>query len=169
VIRRNRLRLPKCSVAVLCMAMALVAVGTAAGRPAAQTPQTTLTGQAPAARSVWQGVYTELQASRGERDYGRTCAKCHGLSLEGDAASEVPPLSADVLMRRWSGRTVQGLFELMSRSMPADAPGTLSPQRSAELVAYLLRANNLPSGETPLPSGPDALAGIAIEREAVGR
>ncbi len=141
----------------LCLAMAVAAGGAAAARQSAE---------APGARSVWDGVYTELQASRGERDYGRTCARCHGLSLEGDTASEVPALDADVFMRRWSGRTVRGLFDVLTRSMPADAPGTLSPQRSAELVAYLLRANNLPAGEMPLPAAPDGLAAITIERTA---
>lgn len=146
----------------LCLAMAITAGGAAGARQETQAPA------APGTRSVWDGVYTELQASRGERDYGRTCAKCHGLSLEGDTASEVPSLNADVFLRRWSGRTVRGLFDLLTRSMPADAPGTLSPQRSAELVAYLLRASHLPAGDTPLPAAPEGLAAIVIERAAAG-
>lgn len=127
---------------------------------------TVVAAPAQAPRSIWDGVYTEQQASRGERDYGRTCARCHGLSLEGDAASEVPALNADVFMRRWSGRSARGLFDVLLRSMPADAPGTLSPQRSAELMAYLLRASNVPPGDEPLPFEPDGLAAIAIERSA---
>lgn len=149
----------------LCVALVVTASRVAAAPPADPVGQATTTSAA-GARSVWTGVYTELQASRGERDYGRTCAKCHGLSLEGDAASEVPALNADAFMRRWSGKTVRGLFDVLVRSMPADAPGTLSPQRSAELVAYLLRANALPAGDTLLPSDPDELAAITIERAA---
>ncbi len=158
---RKRLRLPKAALGAA--GLALLSFGTATAVRAAQSAQSS---DVTAPRSVWDGVYTEQQASRGERDYGRTCAKCHGLSLEGDAASEVPALNADVFMRRWSGRTARGLFDVLARSMPADAPGTLNPQRSAELVAYLLRANNVPSGEQPLPLEPDGLAAITIERSA---
>ena len=32
----------------------------------------------PAKQSVWDGVYTEAQAARGERQYGRSCEQCHG-------------------------------------------------------------------------------------------
>jgi cytochrome c5 len=158
---RKGLRLPKPSLAAA--GLSLLAFGFAAAVAAAQSAPA---AEAKTARSVWDGVYTDQQASRGERDYGRSCAKCHGLSLEGDAASEVPALNADVFMRRWSGRTARGLFDVLARSMPADAPGTLSPQRTTELMAYLLRANNVPSGEQPLPLEPDGLAAIAIERAA---
>ncbi|HET9568797.1 MAG TPA: hypothetical protein VFP16_10540, partial [Vicinamibacterales bacterium] len=42
-------------------------------------------GQEPTAkRSIKDGVYTEVQANRGEREYGRTCEHCHGAGLEGD-------------------------------------------------------------------------------------
>jgi cytochrome c5 len=63
---------------------------------------TQVRAQAGETRSVLQGVYTEVQADRGERDYGRSCAQCHGFSLEGDAASEVPALGPDAFMRRSS-------------------------------------------------------------------
>ena len=36
-----------------------------------------------AAASVWDGVYTEEQAKRGETIYYERCAVCHGAQLEG--------------------------------------------------------------------------------------
>ena len=34
-------------------------------------------------RSVWDGVYTEDQAKRGEALYGERCIRCHGPSYMG--------------------------------------------------------------------------------------
>ena len=36
-----------------------------------------------AARSVWEGVYTEEQARRGAELYAQECASCHGPLLTG--------------------------------------------------------------------------------------
>jgi len=119
-----------------------------------------------ASRYAWDGVYTDIQADRGEREYGRTCSHCHGLSLEGDGAREIPTLMSDPFMRRWRGRTVEALFDTLTRSMPADDRGTLTPRATADLVAYLLRANGAPSGEAPLPSERAAIAAIVIDRKS---
>jgi S-disulfanyl-L-cysteine oxidoreductase SoxD len=37
-----------------------------------------------ASRSVWDGVYTEAQAKRGEALFAENCVTCHGPALEGD-------------------------------------------------------------------------------------
>ena len=123
---------------------------------------------APPARYAWDGVYTDLQADRGEREYGRTCAHCHGLSLEGDGASEVPTLVSDPFLRRWRGRTAQSLFDTLMRSMPADARGSMTPRMTADMVAYLLRANGVPAGQSPLPQEREALAAIVIDQKSSG-
>ena len=118
---------------------------------------------APAARVAWDGVFTDLQADRGEREYGRTCSHCHGLSLEGDGAQEIPALVSDPFMRHWRGRTVQALFDTLIRSMPADDRGSLTPPATADMIAYLLRANGARAGDAPLSSDRDALAGVVID------
>jgi mono/diheme cytochrome c family protein len=116
-------------------------------------------------RSAWDGIYSELQADRGEREYGRTCSHCHGLSLEGDGAREIPTLVTDQFLRRWRGKTVQSLFDSLVRSMPADNRGSLTPRMTADMIAYLLRANGAPSGDMPLPSERDALAAVVIDEK----
>jgi mono/diheme cytochrome c family protein len=113
-------------------------------------------------RYAGSGAYTDQQADRGERAYGRTCAHCHGLSLEGDGAHEIPALMSDAFSRRWRGKTVQALFDTLIRSMPADDRGTLTPPAASDLVAYLLRANGAPAGESPLPSEREPLGRIVI-------
>jgi mono/diheme cytochrome c family protein len=117
----------------------------------------------PAARYAWDGVFTDLQADRGEREYGRTCSHCHGLALEGDGAREIPTLISDPFMRHWRGRTAQALFDTLMRSMPADDRGSLTPRATADMIAYLLRANGAPSGDSPLSSERDALASVVFE------
>jgi alcohol dehydrogenase (cytochrome c) len=140
--------------------VAAIVVG-AASIAGAQAPAAPVT----ATRYAWDGVFTDGQADRGEREYGRTCSHCHGLSLEGDGAREIPTLVSDPFMRHWRGRTVQALFETLQRSMPADDRGTLSARTTADLIAYLLRANGAPAGETPLPSERDAMAVLVIDKK----
>jgi len=109
-------------------------------------------------------VYTDLQANRGEREYGRTCEHCHGPGLEGDAAREIPPLVSDPFMRSWRGKNLKELFDLLSRSMPADNRGSLSARTYTDLIAYLLRVNEFPAGTSALPEAPADLEAISIEQ-----
>ena len=118
-----------------------------------------------AAKSAWTGVYTDAQADRGEREYGRTCSHCHGLSLEGDGSREIPALVLDSFMRHWRGRPVQALFDTLMRSMPADDRGSMTPRMTADMIAYLLRANGAPAGDAPLPSERDALAALIFDEK----
>jgi S-disulfanyl-L-cysteine oxidoreductase SoxD len=122
-------------------------------------------GQDPEAkRSIKDGVYTEIQANRGEREYGRTCEHCHGAGFEGDAGREIPPLVSDPFMRNWNGKNLKELFDLLSRSMPADNRGSLSARTYTDLIAYLLRANDAPAGTSALPDSPAGLEAITIEK-----
>jgi quinoprotein glucose dehydrogenase len=121
--------------------------------------------QEPAAkRSVRDGVFSQGQADRGRRVYGRSCEHCHGASLEGNDVSEIPTLVYEPFMRQWNGRTVKDLFEHVSRSMPADARGSLTPRNYSDVVAFVLESNGFPVGEADLSEKPDELAAIMIER-----
>jgi len=35
-------------------------------------------------RTVWDGIYTDEQATRGEALYGEHCVRCHGATLQGN-------------------------------------------------------------------------------------
>jgi cytochrome c len=118
----------------------------------------------PAKQSVWDGVYTDAQAGRGERQYGRSCAQCHGPDLAGDPIMEIPALSLDSFMTSWSGKTVKDLFDTVKRSMPKDKPGSLGTGAYLDVVAYLLQVNRFPSGVRELPRAPEQLESVAIER-----
>jgi hypothetical protein len=113
---------------------------------------------------VWDGVYTQAQATRGERQYGRSCEPCHGANMAGDPVEEVPSLVLDSFMTEWNGRSVKELFDTVKRSMPKDNPGSLGTGAYVDVVAYLLQANKFPSGGTELDRNPDRLEPIVIER-----
>lgn len=93
-------------------------------------------------------VYTEEQASRGERVFTTVCAVCHGRN------EFVGPIFA----MTWMAEPVGSLFEHISTAMPQDRPGSLSVEEYAAVVAYLLRLNGRPAGERELPADAELLA-----------
>ena len=46
--------------------------------------------------------------------------------------------------------------------MPADAPGSLKPAEIADIIAFILKKDSMPAGETDLPSDPSALKAIKL-------
>jgi cytochrome c len=118
----------------------------------------------PARQSVWDGVYTDAQASRGQRQYARACEQCHGPDMSGDPVEEIPSLVLDSFMRSWNGRSVKDLFDSVKQSMPKDKPGSLGTGAYVDIVAYLLQANKFPSGSRDLGRTPEQLQPVVIER-----
>jgi mono/diheme cytochrome c family protein len=107
------------------------------------------------ARTTWSGVFTSAQADRGGAVYAQSCANCHGSGLEG--ADMSPALAGAAFMASWNDLTLGDLFERIRISMPADRPGSLSRPQMADVIAYLLRANQFPAGATDLPTETPAL------------
>jgi S-disulfanyl-L-cysteine oxidoreductase SoxD len=100
----------------------------------------------PAARSVWDGVYTLNQAKRGALKSG-FCVQCHG---DGFLGGPAPELAGPAFAAAWGGRTVSDLFDLIRLTMPDDDPGSLSREVYADLVAYILAVNKFPTGNTEI-------------------
>lgn len=123
--------------------------------PSPQTPAAT--------RSVWGGIYTDKQAQRGEALYQQQCALCHGAKLIGKASDATPPLAGRTFMDSWNGRSLDGLFKQIQRKMPQDDPGTLTPQQTADLVAFILSFNKFPAGQTELSTESESLATVRFE------
>ncbi|HWZ32996.1 MAG TPA: cytochrome c [Bryobacteraceae bacterium] len=115
-------------------------------------------------QSVWDGVYTEQQASRGRVHYDAKCAECHGDELEGDVV-EAPALCGSEFLWKFNGVTLDHIFERVHRDMPLTRSGTLSKQVSADIVAYMLSASSLPAGRTELPPDEHRLKRIRIDAE----
>ena len=114
-------------------------------------------------RSAWDGVFTERQAARGAESYQYSCATCHAPDLEGDAGRDVPALYGDEFVRGWNRRSIKDLFDLIRKAMPKDSPGSLKAETYADLVAFLLQANQFPAGARELPADAAALERISID------
>jgi mono/diheme cytochrome c family protein len=114
-------------------------------------------------RSVWDGVYTNDQAKRGEALYKQNCAMCHGESLEGE--DEAPALSGGGFLSNWAGLTVGDLFERIRTSMPFNKPQSLNRETVAAILSYILSANKFPAAGTELPSQTEVLKQIRLDAE----
>jgi mono/diheme cytochrome c family protein len=111
--------------------------------------------------SVWSGVYTEDQAKRGEAVSNKMCISCHGPELSGGEAG--PTLVGLEFLGNWNNLTVADFFDRVHSTMPADAPGTLTPQQVSDVASYVFKLNKFPAGKAELPSDVAALKGIKIE------
>jgi mono/diheme cytochrome c family protein len=96
-------------------------------------------------RTVWDGLYTEAQAARGQMAFGPNCAGCHALAAEGKA-----PLVGDPFWKSFAQKTVADLLEFVSANMPNGTPGSLTESTYQDLVALILKSNGFPAGTTEL-------------------
>lgn len=111
--------------------------------------------------SVWGGVYSADQATRGKATYDSVCAACHGPSLGG--GDSAPALSGGAFLNNWNSTSAGDLFERIHTTMPASDPGSLSARQVADVEAYIFQANGFPAGQAALPSDDQLLAGIKIQ------
>jgi hypothetical protein len=98
-------------------------------------------------RTVLDGVYTAVQAGRGETAYQAHCASCHKDDLTGLHASA---LKGNFFMDRWREFKLDVLYNTISTTMPRGAPNSLDDQVYLDLLAYLLKANEVPAGASEL-------------------
>jgi mono/diheme cytochrome c family protein len=117
--------------------------------------------QAQQPASVWDGVYSQEQASRGKAVYAKECSSCHGAALNG--SGQAPPLEGADFKGNWNGQTMNDLFDKMQTSMPADRPGQLTRVQNADILAFLLSSNGFPAGAKDLPTDADVLQKIKFE------
>jgi S-disulfanyl-L-cysteine oxidoreductase SoxD len=115
-----------------------------------------------ASRSVKDGVYAKAQADAGKTAYTEQCQTCHG-TMASTTPDMAPLLNDWVFQEKWKSKSVGDLFERIRTTMPQNKENTLSPQRTAEIVAYILNANQMPAGATPLPTELDALGQILLD------
>jgi mono/diheme cytochrome c family protein len=121
----------------------------------------TVTSLAAQPKSVWAGVYATGQADAGEKIYFARCASCHGDELGG--IERAPALTGAAFLETWHGKDLRRLLDRID-SMPPSEPKSLSPTEAVAVLAFLLRASDMPSGSTALPTDRAELAGITFER-----
>jgi len=102
------------------------------------------------ARSVWDGVYTEEQAKRGEAIYFERCVRCHGETMMG-GTDGAGPLIGDKFNGNWNGVPLDQMIDRVRASMPLDKPMTMSRQQTVDVISYVFSANKIPAGKAELP------------------
>jgi len=112
-----------------------------------------------AERSTADGVYSELQANRGQALFGRKCHECHGETLEG--GSLAPTLRGSEFLSSWQGKPLRRIYSRILSTMPPDDVGSLAENETLDLVALVLRANGYPAGAQPLAHA-DELDAIVV-------
>ena len=130
-------------------------------------------------RSIWDGVYTDAQAQRGEQLYAKHCSRCHGADLAGlpwEAlgqampdnrrsylhADRTPELMGSTFYANYDRLPLSDLVERIRISMPQDKPGMLTRRDVVDVVAYVLSFGGFPLGNTELTDRLDGLQEIEI-------
>jgi mono/diheme cytochrome c family protein len=135
----------RCVVAVLAAACCLGTAGSVL-----------MGAQAPAAgKTVWDGVYTDAQATRGTQVFSQSCTNCHTLATEGNR-----PLTGQKFWDGWTQKSVGDLLKFVSTNMPNGNGGSLSAATYQDLVALILKSNGFPAGMTDL--APERVADVQI-------
>jgi Cytochrome C oxidase, cbb3-type, subunit III len=110
-------------------------------------------------QSTMSGVYTAPQARRGEETYMAVCVSCHPAGTYKTAAFK----------ETWKGRLLFELYDQVREKMPKNDPASLTPGEYAQVIAYLLKINDVPPGESELPADSEALKKIRIEMTSADR
>ena len=116
--------------------------------------------RAQATRTVWDGLYSGEQATRGQMLYAERCARCHGDTLAG--MESAPALTGTSFYSNWEGEALEALFDRMRSTMPQDKPGSLSRAQNADILAHMLHTGGFPAGPMPLDGQAGALSTITI-------
>lgn len=119
-----------------------------------------------ARKTIWDGVYGQQQAIRGELAYREACSYCHGLDLAGSEVTGelAPELVGAFFLLRWDGPLTQ-LFAKIDDDMPKDAPGTVTSEATSDIISYLLKVNSARAGAADLPSDRDRLREIIVSQK----
>ena len=104
-------------------------------------------------RKASTGVYAEAQATRGKDIFGSICSSCHNIGSQSGAT----------FAKKWNGVLLSELSRVIEETMPKDDPGLLTAQERTDVIAYLLKINDLPAGATDLAADPELLKKIVID------
>src|ERR1700686_2487487 len=105
---------------------------------------------APAAPTPPSPLFTSDQAAAGNAAYAQNCATCHGVNL--DDGEFAPPLRSASFIGKYAGKPAADLFTYTSTKMPPGNPGSLGGPVYAQILAYILQQNGLPTGKTEFAS-----------------
>jgi len=98
------------------------------------------------------GWYTSQQAAAGAKSYKKSCASCHGATLQGGMG---PALVGKPFWQAYGGKKVSTLWSGVHTEMPMMAPNSVPATDSVNIMAFLLQKNGVSAGATPLDDTAD--------------
>ena len=119
----------------------------------ASPAQDTATVKTDSMRTTQLGVFTDIQAKRGQQVYAGTCQSCHTPTSHQGA----------MFTQNWDRHPLSDLFIYVSQKMPQDNPGILDPNDAADVVAFLLKVYSMPAGNVELAPDTVAMKQILID------
>lgn len=123
---------------------------------AAQTPEA----------KIWTGIFTNEQAERGKANFNIACVRCHGADLAGQTA---PSLKGPRFIGAWENENLYKIFTKIRDTMPPNY-GTLLPDNDKlEVLTYILRANDFPTGSQELKIDPELLENVQIVKKGAAQ
>src|SRR4051812_32765072 len=114
----------------------------------------------PASSTVWDKVYTDVQAARGKEAYMAECSACHSEDLGGSGYA--PAMKGSEFTVAWGEKSVGDFFDRARKLMPPDSPGSLAPDKYRDIIAFILQENKYPAGDRELAGDAAALRTIKI-------
>lgn len=111
-------------------------------------------------RTLYDGIYTSEQATKGRALYAQYCVSCHGNRGRGSPGS--PGIVARVLNDKYADMPLSVYYDLMSQTMPKGQEGVLTDEQYADVLAFVLSLHGAPAGDSVLPADFDALDTIII-------
>ena len=141
---------------VLASAVFAIGAGVAMSGAAVVTAQTTAAQaktEPDSAQTTLSGIYTDAQVTRGEETYYASCVSCHPKGTYAGPAFKT----------MWGDRPLSDLYDWILNKMPKNDPGTLTPEQSVDVIAYILKENGMPAGKTKMPADEAALKAIRIQ------
>jgi len=134
-------------------------------RSLAMTLALTLAGTLVLTSSFSATQQTAMQVDAGRSLYQANCAGCHMPDLVG--RNEAPPLAGANFIATWGNRSTRALLETIRTTMPPGRAGSLSPEESVNIAAFILASNGSPNANQPFSAITDSRIGsIASGRPA---
>ena len=106
-------------------------------------------GQSAAGPSIWSGVFTAAQATRGDDAYQASCSGCHGGNLRA-TAPEAVDLTGPAFRAKWNGKTLEERFATIRDTMPLGNGNSLGDKTYMDILAFILQFNEFPPGNQEL-------------------
>lgn len=90
---------------------------------------------------------------RGQDVFLALCKNCHTPESH----------TSEAFVTKWNGKQLSELLQYIRDQMPKNEPGSLRAEEYADVLAYVLRLNQMPAGDADLPAEVNDVKSIRID------